>query len=351
MTPPKTLDLRRFATLGLMVVWILVSSGCLWVESRFSPPWSDDEPQPVLPDRVLCSWTDTVLHQPGEPGIRGFGGRVFFYVDGEKDPVEVDGALIVYAFDAQAADPRNPQPEKKFVFKREDLHTHYSKNKVGHSYSFWLPWDVVGSPTRQINLVARFEGAEGGTLFSDSLVQLLPGVQPAEEETAEETQLSSEKSTGSIEQAAFTADAGGDNKSEMDSTMKSHSISVPPSFARRLATPLATGNTPAHADSLSPANRRTSPPRPMNHGAPPSTAGAKLNIDRIEPGGPSTAPRRFTPSRFPQHPSSRFTPSRMVPRRQPHKAIGPSALPTTPREATANEFGPSTEGVVPNPHR
>ena len=68
-------------------------------------PWDDDEEEVVPPQKIVAFWSDTVLHQQGQPAVRGFGGRVFFYADDEKKPLEVDGAVIVYAFDADRHDP------------------------------------------------------------------------------------------------------------------------------------------------------------------------------------------------------------------------------------------------------
>ncbi|MEM7316478.1 MAG: hypothetical protein AAF497_25365 [Planctomycetota bacterium] len=130
---------------------------------------------PIIPDRILAIWKDTVLHRQGQPAQRGFGGRLFFYKDGDAHPIEIEGSIIVYAFDATETDAR-VAPEKKFVFPAETLHKHYSKCSIGDSYSFWLPWDKVGGETRQISLITRFEGTHGGVLISEPASKLLPGV-------------------------------------------------------------------------------------------------------------------------------------------------------------------------------
>ncbi len=70
------------------------STGC-----QFSPKppkglwsWKKEESKP-LPDRILAVWTDSVLHQPNQPGVRGFGGRIYFYEKEETTPIESMGAL------------------------------------------------------------------------------------------------------------------------------------------------------------------------------------------------------------------------------------------------------------------
>ena len=37
------------------------------------------EDQPGTPTRIIASWTDTVLYQPNQVPMRGFGGRFIFY--------------------------------------------------------------------------------------------------------------------------------------------------------------------------------------------------------------------------------------------------------------------------------
>ncbi len=138
-------------------------------------PWDDEEPELVKPEKVVAFWSDTVLHQQGQPAVRGFGGRVFFYGAEEAKPVEIDGAVIVYAFDADGQDPTRQKPEKKFVFTADQVAGHLSQSRMGPSYSFWLPWDGVQGSTRNLSLVVRYEGREGEVVIAEPVSKLLPG--------------------------------------------------------------------------------------------------------------------------------------------------------------------------------
>ena len=158
-----------------VVLLAALMSGCSTVNIRESLLWNNRE-EPTPTSRILAIWSDTVLTSPGTAPMRGFGGRVFFYSDDEPDPIQVDGSVTVYAFDAQRTDQTNVAPEKKFVFPASNLSGHYSKCALGHSYSFWLPWDKVGGPTRQISLIVRFEGTDGSVVMSDASRKLLPGI-------------------------------------------------------------------------------------------------------------------------------------------------------------------------------
>ncbi len=112
----------------------------------------DDKPQ--APFRMTALWTDTVLV---EAGVVGFGGRIMFYGSNDEEPILVEGELTVFAYDDSLDIRADSVPARKFVFRAEELKKHYSKSTLGHSYSFWIPWDKVGGQQRQISLIARFK--------------------------------------------------------------------------------------------------------------------------------------------------------------------------------------------------
>ena len=163
----------RSACMGLALL-TLAGCGSLSLPKNFSWPWDSDHKAPV---RMTDMWSFTVLQQPGQPGVRGYGGRLMFY-DADDKPMKVDGTLTVYAFDARSNNPSQAVPERKFVLLPRDLPRHYSESKLGHSYSFWLPWDEVGGPERQIVLATRFESKNGEVLLASPSRQILPGARP-----------------------------------------------------------------------------------------------------------------------------------------------------------------------------
>jgi hypothetical protein len=131
------------------------------------------------PMQVAAFWSDAVQTQPDKPtGIRGFGGRLYFYGKDPNKPVKVKGMLVVYAFDETNRDPKNVIPDKKYVFTPEQFQKKYSKSSLGDSYSIWLPWDEVGGPQKNISLVVRFTADKGEMITSDEAHQLLPGTTP-----------------------------------------------------------------------------------------------------------------------------------------------------------------------------
>ncbi|MBL9124030.1 MAG: hypothetical protein JNG90_10390 [Planctomycetaceae bacterium] len=137
--------------------------------------FSEFDSKPRQPERLSAIWTHTVLNQEGRVGVRGFGGRLMFYGTDRDRPIKVDGTLTVYAYDDTGRDPTECVPDRKFVFKHEQFAGHYSKSQLGHSYSFWIPWDEVGGLQRKVTLVCRFEPKRGGIVVSEMASQILPG--------------------------------------------------------------------------------------------------------------------------------------------------------------------------------
>jgi hypothetical protein len=139
-------------------------------------PFRDkDEPIEGTPTRMACTWTDTVMTQPGVKPQRGFGGRITFYEKDEKKPILVDGQLVVYAFDETGRDPTDNKPTRRYVFPSEQMPLHMSKNEFGASYSFFLPWDEAGGPRTEVSLICRFQPTAGAVVASEQTRHLLPG--------------------------------------------------------------------------------------------------------------------------------------------------------------------------------
>ncbi|MEZ6076018.1 MAG: hypothetical protein R3C56_10210 [Pirellulaceae bacterium] len=88
------------------------------------------------------------MHQTGQAGVRGFGGRVYFYAQDKTDPIEVDGGLTIYVFDADKLQAHDRRPLRKFVFTAEQFATHMSRTSLGPSSAVFgsLGSEVGGPP-------------------------------------------------------------------------------------------------------------------------------------------------------------------------------------------------------------
>ncbi|TWU35947.1 hypothetical protein [Novipirellula artificiosorum] len=225
------------------VLFMLLMPGCQFVPDKVQWPNSlfHKEPDPAVPNRMMVMWTDTVLHQPQQPGVRGFGGRVYFYEGNDPDPVVVDGGLAIYAFDADQINPELAKPERKFVFTADQFAEHMSRTSMGPSYSVWVPWDEVGGVNRQLSLIVRFEGRAGGVVISDPTIKLLPGLsRPVAGSSSVQQATTIEdrsKSTSSTRLASFDGEpsgSGDDRSSSKRPRRKTETIDLPPSFYRHL---------------------------------------------------------------------------------------------------------------------
>jgi len=177
-TPPdRTIRGLRVVIAALCLGGLL--GGCAKFKEKWdwdkNIPWSQEEELPPPVSRVVAVWSDAVLHQAGRPPLRGFGGRLFFYGREGEAPIKAEGTVMVYAFEETGGERTKMAPDRKFVFPADNLEKHLCQSDVGHSYSFWVPWDRVGGDQKQVSLIARFIPKTGGVVVSDQVTQLLPG--------------------------------------------------------------------------------------------------------------------------------------------------------------------------------
>lgn len=109
----------------------------------------------------------------GARPIAGFGGRLYFY-NRDNEPIQVDGQLVVYAFEGDQAKQNGNRPDRKFVITPEQLATHFTTGSAGPSYSVWLPWAAVGGPAKKVNLIPTFVPRDGQVIVGNEARQLLP---------------------------------------------------------------------------------------------------------------------------------------------------------------------------------
>ena len=146
-------------------------------------PWMNGDEDEV-PVRIAGSWTHAVRNTAGEISERGFGGRVSFYGKKDDKSIATDGRLVVYAFDEEGRSPTDHRPTRRYVFPPETFDKHRTDSEAGPYYSFWLPWDAVGGPTKHISLIVRFEPQGGPLVMSEQTRHVLPGQNPVAAEDA-----------------------------------------------------------------------------------------------------------------------------------------------------------------------
>ncbi len=63
----------------------------------------EKEPEYQTPRQMVPLWSDAVLHQAESVPRAVFGGRLMFYGADKHKPIQVDGTLIVYAWNDEKA--------------------------------------------------------------------------------------------------------------------------------------------------------------------------------------------------------------------------------------------------------
>ena len=250
---------------------LLNALGCQFapIKSTSDWPWKNVKTR-TIPDRILPVWTDSVLHQPGQTGIRGFGGRVYFYGKQNSAPVEVDGNFAVYVFDADDNTIAEQKPLRKFVFTADQFQSHMSKTSMGPSYSVWIPWGEVGGQARRLSLISRFEGRDGGTTISDPTIKMLPGIPSNKEVAVGPTVSTIPNSSTSVSLAGHTeVSSKAQKKEEPEVKDGLDSIDLPPAFQRHLRAPTTQSETPA---AKQPADDTTTSQQHQEIGTPSSRA-------------------------------------------------------------------------------
>jgi hypothetical protein len=212
--------------------------GCTVMTASTLPFTKKKQPEYQTPRQIVPVWTDTVLHQPGEPATRGFGGRLMFYGEDKHKAILVDGTLVVYAWDDSKGSMERT-PDRKYVFPSETLPTHYSESRLGHSYSFWVPWDAAGGPLQRLTLISRFVSNEGTELTAAPAHVVLQGPgdsSPFPNELGKANSLSdlsenetrpfaSRKNASEIQQVGFEAEREFDERLRNPEDLKARTFS------------------------------------------------------------------------------------------------------------------------------
>lgn len=354
----------------------LAATGCSTLDLHDKITLPGFGPRPQVPTRMTDFWTDTVLYQPGLPGVRGFGGRIMFYNDASESPIMVEGTLTVFAYDESRGQVSYSAPDRKYIFTAEQLPKHYSKSELGHSYSFWLPWDEVGGPRKKICLIARFEPRKGHMIVSQPCRKVLPG-EPSEGEVAQHrfsrTHAATSAAEEGVRQASHMEPVG--PASPLQRPPSAFTIDVPPSFLRlstsgqgraeddsapQGAFPAA---TPPPA-SIRPAGLPSGAGIPAETNSPPRTGANAASAGRMPPleFGPGARDATHPSVRAPAEHATRFERRRplaqrapIVPRvhdpvrRQPLPAAWLSSLPPTPRSDWQDPAPATNEDAGPAP--
>jgi len=194
-----------------------------------------------IPVKLAVIWTDSTFTAAGARATRGFGGRFFFY-DQEGTPIPVKGELIIYGFDDSRDSSQQKIPDRKFVFRSDELQKHRSiATELGMSYSFWIPWDAVGGERKTISLLPLLKLENGQVVRGEIAVNVLPGRPPEDTlpgDTMERDRLT-ESFTYPSSQVGFVNESNAVLQAE-GTRMKAATINVPQGLGDQLQRPQGT---------------------------------------------------------------------------------------------------------------
>jgi hypothetical protein len=174
----------QYVTLSCLTLMTLVCTcGCTTMHVSDAFQWVPGVGDKIeAPNSLAAIWSNAMLEEPNKRPTRGFGARLMFYGK-DNHPVRVSGTLVVYAFDDQHNENLN-KPDRKYIFTPDQLAEHYSKSKLGPSYSVFVPWDEAGGPLQQVSLIVRFNPVAGSSVLGNQTRLVLPG--PAKPDSPEQ---------------------------------------------------------------------------------------------------------------------------------------------------------------------
>jgi len=328
----------------LAIGLLAVVPGCSLFDSGIAPMFNK-EPEFLSPQQLIPLWSDTVLHSAGNRGVRGCGGRFMFYTPDSKEAVRVDGTLTVYVWN-DSAPSKDRKPDRKYVFRAEDLQGHYSKSKVGHSYSFWLPWDEAGGDRAELTVVARFVGKGGADILTPASKVILPGRIPMPVADNQDSEEDSNPADEGIQTVAWSQPDVPQQQPPPKSAMRTSEIPLTAGFVDRnqrlpegtvlTAKDLFT-NPPASSTPVDELNEVSSPPQLNTVIAAelPNSTSSETASDRVPPLASIHAASASTTIPEEQEPAAaRFLRLRYQAQRER----------LAQRAAAAQNFGPSPAG-------
>ena len=337
---------RGRAWLLLAVAPAAFGAGCAQFDLGQSNGWPfAAEEEHGEPTQLIAVWTDTVLTRADGPAVRGFGGRLMFYDHQDAQPIKARGTLVVYAYDDSKRQEARVEPDRKYVFRAEDLDDHYSESRIGDSYSVWLPWGPVGGEQKEITLIARFKTAAGNEVVGEPTSNVLPGTvdKPAEKQPAPGVQpyvrqAPDPRVRWAAHQASLLPAGGGNpDDSGLSRRMITTTIPVPPRGILRMPGARVTQVRPRSESSPEPVEPWSAGQQPVEQGPTPA---ASLPAQDFRP-APAPGLTGCPPPRFPapDEPSARQGVSRA--RWKPFPEAWPYGPGPTPPAGSASAAGPS----------
>ena len=127
--------------------------------------------------RLTAAWNNKIIYAPdpthgGDP-VPGLLARLYVFGPIEEGnpasgvPIEPDGELIIGLWDLGANEAgKAPELMELWHIDRETARKFRRADFLGSGYTLFLPWSKYHVDLKQVNVVARFNGADGRCLVS-----------------------------------------------------------------------------------------------------------------------------------------------------------------------------------------
>ena len=121
--------------------------------------------------KLTAAWNNKVVFAPdptrgGEP-MPSLIVRVWIFGPDEGTPIGPDGELLVALWDnSPQAKSGKPELKELWHIDRETAMKFRKPDAIGDGYTLLLPWSNYHVDVKQVNLVVRFNGADGRSVAS-----------------------------------------------------------------------------------------------------------------------------------------------------------------------------------------
>jgi hypothetical protein len=121
--------------------------------------------------RLTTAWNNKVIYAPdpthgGDP-VPGLLARIYVFGPDEAVPLDPDGELVVGVWDlAPKAEGRPPALMELWHIDRETAKKFRRPDFMGQGYTLFLPWSKYNVDVKQVNVVARYNAADGRCVVS-----------------------------------------------------------------------------------------------------------------------------------------------------------------------------------------
>jgi hypothetical protein len=121
--------------------------------------------------RLTAAWNNKIIYAPdpthGGAPVPGILARIYVFGPDEAVPLDPDGELVVGVWDMSAKETgEQPRLMELWHIDAQSAQKFKKQDFLGLGYSLFLPWSKYHVDLKQVNVVARYNSADGRCLVS-----------------------------------------------------------------------------------------------------------------------------------------------------------------------------------------